>query len=335
MDPVYGDGLKQSPVLVIGSSGFLGSRIAALLLLSGHSVIGLDRSQKIPGELSSIGAQAGGTFMSVAADLCDTARVASVIDASRVTSIVNTAAVLGDSAVSNNLAAAFEINGAAVWRLCALAAARRHIRRVVHVSTRSVYGDYGPTEGPLDEDRPPRNAGPYGSTKMIGELAICTYRREADLDAVAVRVTGLLGPNSPHHGPLLSMIEAAYNAEPFALSAGADYSREYTHVDDAAAAVIVLCQAERTAHAVYNAGAGRQFALATAADVIRELCPGADIDIGPGLPDGEQLRATLSVERIATEFGWHPRPFTDAVRVIIDGMRARERAEGTGMTVSN
>jgi nucleoside-diphosphate-sugar epimerase len=321
---------RQSAVLVIGSNGFLGARTVAALLRRGRRVVGLDLSAPSPAILADAAAQYPGSYSVGIGDVRDGAVLASLIDTEDVAFVVNSAAILGDGMVSKDLARAFEVNGMAVWQLCAIAERRPQVRRVVHISTRSVYGDYGPDEGPLDEETPPRNAGPYGTTKTIGDLAVQTYRLTRGLDVVAARVTGLFGPGSPRRNLLLSMCEAVRQREQFTLATGADYTREYTHVDDVAEALLTLLDANRITHPFYNVGAGRQFSLAEVAIAVRATYPDAKIDIGGGLPGGEECRATLAVARIVGEFGWTPRPLQAGIQSVLESPGVPgDRATGT------
>jgi len=73
-------------------------------------------------------------------------------------------------------------------------ALKQHVRRVVHLSTISVYGSLG--EGVLDETAP-RRAGrgdAYGASKLAGEAEMVRYARDNDAPVVILQPTVVYGP---------------------------------------------------------------------------------------------------------------------------------------------
>lgn len=73
------------------------------------------------------------------------------------------------------------------------AAVARGVRRLVHVSTVSVYGDF---RGPELNERAPREftGAPYGDSKLAAERLVLQARAEQGLEAVVVQPTIVYGP---------------------------------------------------------------------------------------------------------------------------------------------
>ena len=78
--------------------------------------------------------------------------------------------------------------------LLEFAASITNLKRMVHVSSGSVYGEDGPSDRPLREDEYVVPQGLYGVSKFAGE-AFCRFcADELDLPACVVRLSGVYGP---------------------------------------------------------------------------------------------------------------------------------------------
>jgi len=172
-------GLRGTRVLVTGATGFIGGRLVERLVREeGASVRALVRNftnapriarfgiEMMPGDLLSAG------VLDRAAEGCDVvfhcAYGAQGTDAERrVVNVQGTERVLA-------------------------AALARHCRRVVHVSTMSVYGD--PAQGDVDETAPRRYTGSaYGDSKIDAENAALGYC-DKGLSVAVVQPTIVYGP---------------------------------------------------------------------------------------------------------------------------------------------
>lgn len=76
------------------------------------------------------------------------------------------------------------------------AAATARVRRVVHMSTSSVYGKKVPLPQPVPEDAEPHPGAGYAASKWEGEKAARQVAAERGLDVVVVRPTTVYGPGA-------------------------------------------------------------------------------------------------------------------------------------------
>jgi dTDP-4-dehydrorhamnose reductase len=144
-------------VLVTGTNGLVGSRLAALLAARGHAVTGLGRG---PSRIH-------GPFEYVSVDLSDADSLMTAVRTTAPEVILNAGSMTDVDACEVAAALAFRVNGI-VPGVLALAA-NEVGAHLVHVSTDYVFDG---TEGPYMEDGVPNPRGVYALTKHIGEQAV-------------------------------------------------------------------------------------------------------------------------------------------------------------------
>jgi nucleoside-diphosphate-sugar epimerase len=137
-------------VTVIGGSGFLGTRLIALLRQAGHEVVNLDL---LPSDRHAA--------VTVLGDVRDPAAVRAAVSGSAV--VVLLAAQHRDDVRPVSLYDEVNVGGA---RVVAEAAAAEGVRRIVFTSSVAVYGLEQPHP---DEDSPTRPFNDYGRTKLLAE----------------------------------------------------------------------------------------------------------------------------------------------------------------------
>jgi nucleoside-diphosphate-sugar epimerase len=167
--------------LVTGASGFLGGRLAQMLVAQGEEVVVLARASSDLRHLPVDGIRV------VRGDLAD----AAALDAALVggTRVFHCAACSTDWAPAARYQAA-NVEGTANLLAAALRAGR--LERFVHVSTTDIYG-YPMV--PCGENSPFVDAGlPYNHTKGVGEGLVWAAARESGLPMTIVRPATIYGP---------------------------------------------------------------------------------------------------------------------------------------------
>jgi UDP-glucose 4-epimerase len=210
----------------------------------------------------------------------------------------------------------------------------RSLKRMLHVSTGSIYGDDGP-DGPLPEEGfemcSPDSL--YPITKRAGELLALRYRELFALPLVVCRLSSIYGPMdrwTPGRDfqciPNL-IVQHALRGEPMRVS-GAEAVGDWLHVADVARGMLALIDASAPRPELFNIAYGQAVSIRELIETVAALVPGtrwqetdaqqADIVGYPeqrrgawGAYDNSRLRA----------LGWSPMPLADAFANYLDWMR--------------
>lgn len=168
--------------LVTGATGFLGRALAERLVGEGHNVTALGRNAAIGQELATLGM----TFIS--ADLADETRVVAACE--------GMAYVFHCGALSSVWGPYDDFLRANVLGTRhVIAGCRRHgVKRLIHVSTPSLYFDFRDRLAIREADPlPPRGVNAYAETKRLAELEVAIAHR-AGLEVISIRPRALFGP---------------------------------------------------------------------------------------------------------------------------------------------
>ena len=297
-------------VLVTGGAGYIGSVVAAQLVVAGHEVTVLDDLST--GHADAV--PAGTTF--VKGTLRDSA--AEVL-ADGIEAVMHFAAksLVGESMAEPARYWSTNLGGSIV-----LLEAMREIgvRTIVFSSTAAVYGE--PERTPITETDPTRPTSPYGASKLAVDTTLTEFARLYGFGAISLRYfnvagayqgeAGWLGERHQPETHLIPTVLARAAADGWVQVFGDDYPtpdgtciRDYIHVTDLADAHLRALQSCRPGeHRVYNLGNGTGFSVRQVIDVCAEVT-GTDIgvDVTPRRP-GDPAVLVASSERIQAELGW-------------------------------
>jgi nucleoside-diphosphate-sugar epimerase len=172
------------PVLVTGASGFLGGRLAEVLVQRGEQVTVLARTGSDLRHLSEL---VGSRLTVVRGSLTDIAPIKEAVH--EASHIFHCAAASTDWAP---IRVYLESNVKGTEMMLRAARDARQLQRFVHVSTTDVYG-YPVV--PCSEAGALRDVGlPYNHTKILAEEAVWRAAREDDLPVTVFRPATIYGP---------------------------------------------------------------------------------------------------------------------------------------------
>jgi nucleoside-diphosphate-sugar epimerase len=324
--------------LVTGAAGFIGGHLVRALLDSGRRVVAFDVRGAAPEGRFVLGADAGEVPFELGS-IADDARVLDVVRRYQPHEIVHLGMILDPAFLALNRRTAFDVNvGGAVNVL--EAALAFGVPRVVNFSSIGVLPRV--LYEPIDGNHPVllADAGPgtdfYGSTKLAAEALCFAYHQALGVNVRTIRPSAVYGLGMNQYvGPIKAMVEASVRGEPAHFRYGGAHPRAYTHVRDIAGLVLAMLDAPDGADRIFYGSTGGPLVTTTeVAAIVREVVPGADVQIGEELSDAERavvaFRAQLSVDNARAQLGWSPRypSLRDGIAQYADEYRAFLAAGG-------
>lgn len=271
-------------VLVTGGAGYVGSRVVAHLLLSGHSVRVLDKL--IYGGEALLAFEGFSQFALVPGDVRDKEVVAAALDG--VDAVVHLAAVVGEPACSLDTEAAWSINVEGS-RTVIEAAASRRTPRVVFVSTCSNYGVSDPSSLATEEsDLNPLSL--YAKSKVEAELMLLAPNALPCATVLRLGTICGLGPRMRFDLLVSEMAKQACHGVPIEIYAPEAW-RPFLHIRDAGRVIEHVVGSSPVAidRAVFNV-VGENYQKRGLAELVRRYFPGATIKIVDRAADPRDYR---------------------------------------------
>ncbi len=322
----------ERTTLVTGGAGFIGGHLVRALLDTGRRVVVLDVRGFVPETRFVIGEEVGALPLELAS-IGDHARVLDVFRVHRPDEVVHAGMILDPAYLATNRSTAFQVNVGGVLNLVEAMIAFG-VPRLVNFSSIGVLPRV--MYQPIDGNHPIllADGGPgtdfYGSTKAAAETMLYAYNQALGLDFRTIRPSAVYGLGMNQYvGPVKAMVENAVRGEPAHFEFGGAHPRAYTHVRDIAGLVIAMLDAPDDADRIFYGSTGGPLVTTTeVAEIVRELVPGADVEIGEELSEAEKpvvaLRGELSIENARTQLGWEPRygSIRDGIAQYVEQYRA-------------
>ncbi|MFF9350115.1 NAD-dependent epimerase/dehydratase family protein [Streptomyces sp. NPDC014734] len=303
------DKLRDARVVVTGGGGLVGSRLVAVLRRSGATVTVLDRMDAYPEHAHEIFGVARSDARLVVGDVRDADTVGALLREADF--VVHAAAYADVAACTRRPDIAFRANVEGT-QVVLEQAARHPVRRLVLVSSASVYGDGVPTDGGpqvFHEDQPLFPVSVYANSKLWAEHQTrLMLNASSGTEYAVVRYFSVYGePQIPKPGshswmvPWLSL--QARLGRPMRLNGGGVQVRDLVHVDDIAEATALALTEEQMAAQTVNIGTGVPTSVREVADLIAPYFPGARRIVTPR-PEGDPLGGYASTERARELLRW-------------------------------
>ncbi len=244
--------------LITGCAGFIGFHAARELIRRGERVLGIDSlnsyySPELKNErlkLLNEAAYGGGNFSFFHGQIEDKALIERVFAVERIDRVIHLAAQAGvryslenpESYVSANISGFLNI----------LEACRAHnTEHLAYASSSSVYGINRKT--PFSEnDSADHPVSLYGATKRAGELMAHSYSSLFGLPMIAMRFFTVYGPFGRPDMAYFKFAKAIMNNEPIDVYNSGDLMRDFTYVDDAVNALLLIAERPPTPSENFN-----------------------------------------------------------------------------------
>lgn len=244
--------LKNKKVIVTGGAGFVGSHLCEELVNVGAEVISIDNYSAGKEENIKF-LEVHDNFTALNKDICDTEGMDELFDGCDT--------VFHNAASKKNICLHdpqkdLEVNAGGALNL--LEYAHKHkIRKFVHASTGSVYGE--PTIFPSTEEHPLRPVSYYGVSKLAGERYVDVFSHLYDLDTTILRYFHVYGTRqeSNEFGGVVSIfLRNIIEKKDLTVFGHGDQVRSFTWVKDLVRANLAAAVNPNSRGKVYNAASG-------------------------------------------------------------------------------
>ncbi len=296
-------------ILITGGLGFVGLNTARALLDVGEScVLTRYRVNRAPGFLS---AEIGKRAFVEQLDITDRQAVLDLGRRYEITGIVH----LAEGGVGvPSLTEEVRLDASPLMNMLQ-AAHDWGVARISVASAIGVYVDVGPS--PLREDvRLPMTATlPFELMKKTSELLSSFVAARADFEVVNHRIAGVYGPFCHNLGSSFAvagrLVHAAVSGQPPEFSPQfrpyAEDGIDWCYSKDCGRAIALLQTAPTLNHRVYNIGSGRPIRNKEFVAAIKDVIPGARIDLPDGHdPHGPGEDIYLDISRLREDTGFQP-----------------------------
>jgi len=280
-------GLGAMKILLTGTEGYIGTRLAPLLIADGHEVLGLDTGYYRDGWLYSPVPQPYVTARQLNKDLRDVR----ASDLEGCDAVVHLAELSNDPLGENRPAVTYAINHEGSVNLARIARSAG-VSRFVYASSCSVYG-LGSGDW-LDESTTPNPQTAYAKCKVMVERDLkplsdpgfcVTFLRNATAFGVSPRMRFDIVIND--------LCGLAWTTQRIAMISDGSPWRPVVHVEDICRAVRLTLQAPTAAvnGEIFNVGANEEnYRVRELAEIVASVFPGCTVTTGSSVGDNRSYR---------------------------------------------
>ena len=182
------------------------------------------------------------------------------------------------------------------------------VLKVVHTSTSETYGSARYT--PMDEEHPLQGQSPYAASKIAADKLAESFYCSFNLPVATIRPFNTFGPRQSARAVIPTIISQALAGDTIYLGALAPV-RDFTFVEDTAAAFMQVAASPDTVGQVVNIGTGHGVTIGEVAHMVLSMCGGqkhivtASERLRPS--KSEVLELLCNNAKAKTLLGWEPR----------------------------
>ncbi|MEK6942282.1 MAG: GDP-mannose 4,6-dehydratase [archaeon] len=306
--------IQGKNILVTGGAGFIGSTLVRKLLEEKSGVFVLDNfSSGSKGLLEEV----ANDIEIIEGNILDE-NLAGIFSKHGVDAIFHLAAEPYIPSCYGRPKDFFETNANGTLNLL-LAAKESGVGRFLYFSSSEVYGSA--QKVPMDETHPLNPLSTYAVSKLAAERLCYTFSNEHELPVIIQRQFNVFGPRETHPYIIPELISQFSKTNTLKLG-NTTSSRDFTFVDDAVSASIMLMKSDKAVGEVFNCAANKDHTIKEIAEIIAELMGHKKVSI-----ESEKKRfRPLDVQRLIGDYkkinrftGWKPMvPFKDGLQKTID-----------------
>lgn len=290
--------------LILGGSGFVGSRVVKEFANKGDETLSYDVVQS---NLPDVNARF------IKANILEPLALESVFFENDVETVVHLVGLPDIAQCEKDPQLSFYLNVLSLQNT--LEPMRKaDVGFLIFASSAAVYGYNSPT--PVPESSPLNPNTVYGYHKMVGERLIESYAKSYGIRYVILRLFNVYGADPSTGKDVISVfIRRALKHEPIVLK-GPRKFRDFVHVDDVVRTISEVAS-RRPPSTTLNVGTGTKVSLQLVADSVRRNFADVDLTMEPTPDDGSGICADVSTLKSTVDVA-----FRDSEKGIEDYVRA-------------
>ena len=292
---------------LVTGSGLIGASFGAFAAARGERLVFFDYAPRDDFLKRKLGSA---DFVPLRGDVLDLPALVGAIRACRADTVLHTAAIIAGR-VAREGYWAFQVNIQGTINV-AEAARLTGVRRVVHVSTLSVYDRAREGSGPVAETLRRGDSTAYGNSKAVQELVLEAYQGIHGFELMVVRLAHVFGLGHFRGGAESGAVThelLACGREGRAARIERRQTRplERIYAKDAGRAVDLAATAPAPPVNVFNVGVGRVTTFDELLAEARAIYPGLEVEVVPDGSPQEGVKQPLDITRARQCLGWEPR----------------------------
>ncbi|OGP24378.1 MAG: hypothetical protein A2038_15290, partial [Deltaproteobacteria bacterium GWA2_57_13] len=204
-----------------------------------------------------------------------------------VDTVVHTAGLIG-ARVAESLYSGLQINVIGTINV-GEAVRLTGVKRLVHISTLSVYNRRLEGSTPISEDFPRGDGFPYGNSKVAKELMLEAYQNLYGFELIILRLANVFGLGHFWGGSgggekIQTLLEKGLRGEVARIPQEQTMSFEYVYAKDVGRAIDLAATVPLPAKTVFNIGNGQVLTFDELTAAVRRVLPTLRVEIIPGRP---------------------------------------------------
>ena len=227
-----------------------------------------------------------------------------------VDTVVHTAGLIG-ARVAESLYSGLQINVIGTINV-GEAVRLTGVKRLVHISTLSVYNRRLEGSTPISEDFPRGDGFPYGNSKVAKELMLEAYQNLYGFELIILRLANVFGLGHFWGGSgggekIQTLLEKGLRGEVARIPQEQTMSFEYVYAKDVGRAIDLAVTVPLPAKTVFNIGNGQVLTFDELTAAVRRVLPTLRVEIIPGRPSHLSVKQPLDNSQAKQFLSWEPR----------------------------
>jgi UDP-glucuronate 4-epimerase len=299
----------NSPILVTGAAGFIGSHLAQKLVHSGCEVVALDSfDDYYPVSIKRNNIQSllkEENFHLIEGDIRDSFLLKDIFSRNNFRAVVHLAARAGVRPSIENPLLYQDVNIMGTLNLlqeCRNAS----VEKFIFASSSSVYGANCPS--PFDEDANVNYpVSPYAASKASTELFCRTYNHLYKLPVIILRLFTVYGPRQRPEMAIHHFVKQIEDNEEIVIFGDGSSNRDYTYVDDIVDGFAAALEYHGPSFQIFNLGRGQTVKLDYLVKIIEKaLNKKSRIKYAEPAP-GDMLITIADISKARSLLGFDPK----------------------------